>query len=71
MTPMITSGAAIALAGTGGILWCVLAVAKARRAGLDEAAMRVKLSQIVVWNYAALLLSALGLIVVVVGLILG
>ena len=43
----------------------------ARRAGLDETALRAKLQRVIVWNFAALLLSALGLMMVVIGIALG
>jgi uncharacterized membrane protein YqjE len=42
----------------------------AKRAGLPEAELRAKLQRIVVINMGALLLSALGLMSVVVGIFL-
>jgi hypothetical protein len=71
MEALVWIGTAMSLAGIGGLLWCVLAVAKARRAGLDDAALRARLQQVVAWNLAALGVSALGLMLVVVGLFLG
>ena len=71
MEALVWIGTAMSLAGIGGLLWCVLAVARARRAGLEDAALRARLQQVVAWNLAALGVSALGLMLVVVGLFLG
>lgn len=71
MELLVWAGSAITLAGVAGLLWCVLAVARARRAGLPDAALRARLARIVGWNLGALLLSALGLMCVVLGIFLG
>ncbi|MFC2968727.1 hypothetical protein [Acidimangrovimonas pyrenivorans] len=70
MELLIWIGAALTLAGVAGLLWCILETFKARRAGLDDAAMRARLQQIVVWNMGALAVSALGLMAVVTGIVL-
>jgi hypothetical protein len=71
MELLVWLGAALTLAGFAGILWTILAVSRARRAGLDDDALRTRLGQILPWNVGALLLSCLGLMLVVVGVILG
>ena len=71
MDALVWIGTALSLAGIGGLMWCIRAVAKARRAGLDDAALRARLQQVVAWNLAALGVSALGLMLVVLGLFLG
>ncbi len=71
MAWMITAGVIVTLAGLVGLVWCVMQALKARRAGLDEDAMRKKLQGLVAWNMGALGLSALGLMMVVAGLLLG
>ncbi|MCC6006957.1 MAG: hypothetical protein JJU40_04715 [Rhodobacteraceae bacterium] len=63
-------GTAVTLAGLGGILWCIVAAMRARRAGLSDEALRARLQKIVAVNLAALALSALGLGLVVAGVIL-
>lgn len=68
---MIWIGAAISLAGLAGLVWCILRVARARRARLDDAAMRAVLQSVVPMNMGALFLSVIGLMLVVVGVILG
>lgn len=70
MELLIWIGAAISLVGLAGIVGCAVVVARARRQGLDDAAMRARLQQVVIWNSGLLLLSAFGLITVVVGVIL-
>ena len=64
-------GSAVTLAGIGLLLWCVLAIARARKAGLPDAELRAKLQRVVVLNFGALLLSATGLITVILGITLG
>ncbi|RKF16645.1 hypothetical protein D6850_03630 [Roseovarius spongiae] len=71
MDIVIWSGAALSLAGLAGLCWCILRVWRAKRAGLGNEEMRAILQGVVPLNTAALLLSVLGLIVVVVGILLG
>jgi hypothetical protein len=71
MQALIWGGAAATLAGVGGLGYCVLRTLRARRAGLDAAAMRAELQRVVAINMAALGLSALGLAAVVAGILLG
>ena len=68
---MIWVGAAISLIGLAGILWCILRVAKARRAGLQDDALRAVLQSVIPINMGALFLSVIGLMLVVVGVMLG
>ncbi len=70
MATLIPVGAVITLIGLGLLMVCILRVGKARKAGLPEEELRSVLEKTVPLNLAALLLSALGLIVVVVGIIL-
>jgi hypothetical protein len=67
---LVWTGAAVTVAGIALLLWCILAVAGARRAGLDEAALKARLQRAVVLNLGALALSGIGLMMVVVGVIL-
>jgi hypothetical protein len=68
---MIWGGAAVSMLGLAGLVWCILIVAKARRAQLPDDQMRAKLRGVLPLNLAALFLSAIGLMLVVVGIILG
>ena len=70
MTWMIWVGAAFSLAGVAGLLWCIFLALKSRRAGLTDDAMRARLQHIVTLNMIALGVSALGLMMVVAGILL-
>lgn len=70
MQALIWIGAAMTLGGVAGLIYCVLRTLKARKAGLPEEAMRAELQRVVTINMAALGLSALGLGLVVAGILL-
>jgi hypothetical protein len=67
---LVWIGAVITLLGFAGIVWSIIAVVRARRVGLDDAALRARLNRVLPVNVGALLLSMLGLMCVVVGVIL-
>ncbi|GHF49284.1 hypothetical protein [Seohaeicola zhoushanensis] len=68
---MIWAGAVLSLLGLTGIVWCILRVNRARKAGLDDEALRAAVAAVLPVNLAALFLSMFGLMLVVVGVILG
>lgn len=68
---MVWAGALVSLAGVAGLVYCVMRALRARRAGLPEDAMRAELQRVVVINMGALAVSALGLMMVVLGIFLG
>ncbi len=71
MEILVWTGAIVTLAGVASLVWCIIAVQRARREALDDAAMRARLQKAVAMNMGALMLSAIGLIMVVVGILLG
>lgn len=71
MQALIWIGAGVSLVGIAGLGYCIVRAMKARRAGLPDAAMRAELQRVVVINMAALGVSALGLMLVVTGILLG
>ncbi len=71
MQALIWVGAALTLAGVAGLGYCILRASRAKRQGLDDAAMRAELQRVVTINLAAVGLSALGLAAVVAGILLG
>lgn len=71
MEILIWIGAVVTLLGFAGIVWSLIAVVRARRAGLEDAALRARVQRIVPVNVGALLLSILGLLAVVAGILLG
>ncbi len=68
---MVWGGAGLSLLGLLGLGWCIIKVSRAKRAQLDDEAMRVVLRKIVPLNMGALLLSVLGLMMVILGISLG
>lgn len=71
MEMLIWIGAGVSVVGLLGLVWCIVKVARARRAGLDDAALRAVVRGVLPVNMAALMLSVLGLMMVVVGILLG
>ncbi|MEQ8898635.1 MAG: hypothetical protein RID23_16230 [Roseovarius sp.] len=71
MDVLIWLGTGISLVGLAGLVWCIMRVWKARKAGLSEEALRAELQKVVPLNTGALLLSVMGLMVVVLGIALG
>ncbi|MBC7181224.1 MAG: hypothetical protein KBT70_12450 [Roseovarius sp.] len=71
MEYMIWSGAALSLAGLATLIWCIVKVWRARKAGLPDAELRAAVQKIVPLNTGALFLSVIGLMMVVVGILLG
>ena len=71
MENLIWIGALVSLVGIAGLVWCVLIALQAKREGLDETAMKERLQRVVAINMGALLLSAVGLMMVVIGILLG
>lgn len=71
MAVLIWIGAAISLAGVAGLVACIVIAVRARGAKLDDAALRARLKRLVALNMAALMVSALGLMCVVAGIMLG
>ncbi|MTD98882.1 hypothetical protein GIY56_01110 [Paracoccus sp. YIM 132242] len=68
---LIWGGAALTLAGVAALVWCILTVARARKAGLDDAALRERMRPVLAVNMGALALSMIGLLLVVTGIVLG
>lgn len=68
---LIWTGAGVSVVGLIGLMWCILKVSRAKRANLEESAMREILKGIVPLNLAALFLSVIGLMMVIIGISLG
>ncbi|NOX74903.1 MAG: hypothetical protein GXP03_15225 [Alphaproteobacteria bacterium] len=69
MEILIPIGSFVTVLGLFGLGYCVWLVLKAKRAGLDEAGMKAALQKAMVYNMAALGLSAIGLMMVVIGVL--
>jgi len=71
MEMLVWGGAAVSIAGLAGLLWCIVRVWRARRAGLSDADLRTAIRAVLPLNFGALLLSVMGLMMVVAGVLLG
>jgi len=71
MDGLVLAGAALSILGLAAILWCIVAVWRAKRAELDDATLRARLQRVVALNLGALFTSAIGLGLIAVGLLLG
>jgi len=70
MAWLIPAGTGVTLMGLAGLIWCIFKVSKARKAGLDEEALKAVMQSTIALNLGALFLSAIGLGLVVVGILL-
>jgi hypothetical protein len=71
MDSVIWLGTGISLVGVAGLVACVVIAARAKRAALSDAELRAQLKKVVAFNMAALLISAMGLMFVIAGIMLG
>ncbi len=67
---LIWIGAALSILGLAGLLWSIAKVWSARRARLEDEALRAVLRRMMPVNMGALMLSTLGLMLVIVGIFL-
>lgn len=71
MEILVWAGAALSMTGLAGLVWCILRVARAKRAGLSDDALRAAVQKVMPINMGALGLSVIGLMMVIVGISLG
>lgn len=70
MDLLIWIGAGLTVLGLVGIVYSIVSVVRARKSGLDDEALRARLGRILPINLGSLLLSVIGLMCVIVGVIL-
>ena len=70
MEILIYLGALVAVLGLAGLGWCIWLAFSAKRAKLPDDEMKARLQKIVALNMGAMGLSALGLMMVVIGIAL-
>lgn len=70
MMALIIIGAVLAIAGLGGVLWCIRQAAWLRKAELPDDQVRGELNKLIFAHMAAIGAAFLGLGLLVVGLIL-
>jgi F0F1-type ATP synthase membrane subunit c/vacuolar-type H+-ATPase subunit K len=71
MQTLIWAGAAVTLLGLAGLIVAIRRALAVRKATLPDAETREALQKIVPLNLGSLFLSAIGLMLVVVGILLG
>jgi hypothetical protein len=71
MEYMVWGGAGLTLIGVAGLLWCVVLGVRAKRSGMPDAEVKAQLQRVIALNLGALAISALGLMAVIFGVILG
>lgn len=67
---MIWGGAVVTLIGLAGLMWCVSKVNRLRGQDLSENDMRAAMEAVIPLNLGSLFICAIGLMLVVVGIIL-
>ena len=70
MEILIWIGSILSLLGLVGLLWCIKTVLRAKKAAVSDEELRVSLQKVVPFNMAALILSAIGLMLVILGIML-
>ena len=70
MTWLVWTGTALTLIGLGLVIFCIIKAIRLRAAGLEDDELRLRLQRVVTINMGALLISALGLMSVVMGVML-
>ena len=71
MEVVVWIGAAMSAIGLCGIIYSIVAVVRAKRAGLSDDELRQRIGQILPWNLGALFVSTIGLMAVIIGVMLG
>ena len=70
MEILIWIGSILSILGLIGLLWCVKTVIKAKKLANSDEELRTSLQKVVPLNMAALFLSAIGLMLVILGIML-
>ena len=67
---LIWIGATLSVIGSVGIIYSIVAVTRAKRAKQEDAELRARLGRVLPINLGALLVSVIGLMCVIVGIVL-
>lgn len=70
MEILIWIGSILSILGLVGLFWCIKTVLKAKKNATSDEQLRDSLQKIVPLNMAALFLSAIGLMLVILGILL-
>ena len=70
MEILIWIGSILSLLGLVGLFWCIRTVLRTKKAAVSDEELRMSLQKVVPFNMAALFLSAIGLMLVILGIML-
>jgi hypothetical protein len=70
MELLIWIGSVLSILGLIGLFWCIKTVVKAKKLATSDEQLRNSLQKVVPLNMASLFLSAIGLMLVILGIIL-
>ena len=70
MEILIWIGSILSILGLIGLVWCIKTVIKAKKLADSDEELRTSLQKVVPLNMAALFLSAIGLMLVILGIML-
>ena len=70
MEILIWIGSILSLLGLVGLFWCIKTVLRAKKTVGSDEELRISLQKVVPFNMAALFLSAIGLMLVILGILL-
>jgi hypothetical protein len=68
MDMLIWAGACVSLLGLMGLVYCIIRVARARKAQLSEDEMKAVMQKVLPLNMGALFVSVIGLMMVILGI---
>ena len=71
MDVLIWAGATLSFLGLLGLVYCIVRVARARKSGLSDEALRAEVQKVMPINLGSLFVSVLGLMLVILGIFLG
>ena len=71
MDALIWAGTVVSVIGLVGLVWCILKVARAKKTSQSDEELRASIQKVVPLNLAALFMSVIGLMMVIVGIFLG
>lgn len=71
MEIVVWIGAGLSVVGLCGIIYSIVAVTRAKRANLPDEELRARIAKVLPVNLGALLISVIGLMAVVIGVMLG
>ena len=70
MEILIWAGTGLSLLGLAGLVWTIVRVVRARRKTKDDDALRAAVQAVLPYNLAALFVSVIGLMMVILGVFL-